>query len=126
MLTNLKRKIRRSIYSIKKLWKWIPIIWDDRDWDHWYIFEILKRKLEDVQEYTLKHSHHVNYEDDARKIRTAIKLIQRVQEEYYIQEYYDISNNFSMEEVKKAIAKQDKAKRVLFNYLNHYILNWWD
>jgi flagellar biosynthesis chaperone FliJ len=31
--------------GIKNLWKWAPIIYKDRDWDDFYIFEMLKKKL---------------------------------------------------------------------------------
>jgi hypothetical protein len=127
MLTNLNHKIRSTICSIKKLWRWIPIIWDDRDWDYWYILEILKQKLIDTEVRIRDNSNHVNSDIDASKIRTAIRLIERVQEDYYIQEYYDtVADQFSMTEVKKAISKQAKAQRILFKFLDYNIQNWWD
>ena len=36
---------RDFIEGIKNLIKWFPIIWKDRNWDHSYIYEILKFKL---------------------------------------------------------------------------------
>ena len=29
-------------YGVQNLYKWFWIIWKDRDWDHHYIFEVLK------------------------------------------------------------------------------------
>lgn len=122
MLTSLKRKI----YSIKKLCKWIPIIWKDRDWDYWYIYEMIKYKLEDTEAYIRKDGIHVNNKYDADKIKTALNLLYILQSEHYIQEYYDSTDKFTMEGINKAIAKQDKAHRIFFKFLDHNIRNWWD
>jgi hypothetical protein len=59
----------------------------------------------------------------ANKIRTAIRLIEIVKEEKYLD---DVLMNDDWEDLKKAIAKQDKAKKVLFNYLHHNIEKWWN
>jgi hypothetical protein len=127
MLTSLKRKIQNKIYSIKKLWRWIPIIYKDRDWDYWYIYEILKYKLEDMENYIRKDGIHVYNEHDADKIKTALKLLDRIQSEYYIQEYYDtVADKFCMTEVRKALDKQQKAQRIFFKFLDHNIQKWWD
>ena len=32
--------------GFKNLWKWLPVIWKDRDWDTHFIYELLKKKLE--------------------------------------------------------------------------------
>ena len=32
-------------YGIKNLITWFPVIWKDRDWDDYYILEILKFKI---------------------------------------------------------------------------------
>lgn len=126
-IRNLKYKVRNFIQSVKRLRRWIPIIWDDRNWDYWYIYEMLKNKLQDMEIALRLYGSHEDNEYDAEKIRTAIKLIDRVQNEYYTQEYYDnAGDKLIMEDVKKAIAKQRKAQRILFNFLDHHIDKWWN
>ncbi len=46
MMGNKINNFFRSIkYGIKNLITWFPIIWKDRDWDHWYLYKILRFKL---------------------------------------------------------------------------------
>ena len=37
--------LREFITGIKNLWAWFPIIWKDRDWDGWFIYQIIEFKL---------------------------------------------------------------------------------
>jgi len=34
------------INGVKNLYKWFPIVWKDRDHDHYFIYETLRFKLE--------------------------------------------------------------------------------
>lgn len=126
MLRILKHKIQITIRSIKKLWRWIPIIYKDRDWDYWYIYELLKYKLEDMENYIRKDGIHVYNEHDADKIKTALRLLDRLQSEHYVQEYYDAQDGFTLEGINAALAKQAKAQRIFFKFLDHNIQKWWD
>jgi hypothetical protein len=123
---NLNHKIRSTIRSIKKLWRWIPIIYKDRDWDYWYIYEMLKCKLEDMENYIRRDGIHVCNEHDANKIKTALRLLERIQSEHYVQEYYDSGDKFTMEGINKALDQQAKAQRIFFKFLDHNIQKWWD
>ena len=116
-------KIKRFILGIKKLISWIPIIWKDRDWDHFFIYEILKQKL--IQQS--KHLGQYN-ERDAERINLCIRLINKVQNEYYIDQYLESAEaekEWTTDGITKAVAKHDKAKRVLFSVLHNYIETWW-
>ena len=44
--------------GIKNLWKWFPVIWKDRDWDNYFIFEALKFKLKNTANYLVKHDRY--------------------------------------------------------------------
>jgi len=37
--------INALVYGIRNLWRWFPVIWKDRDWDHGYLSRILEFKL---------------------------------------------------------------------------------
>lgn len=116
-------KIKRFILGIKKLISWIPIIWKDRDWDHFFIYEILKQKL--IQQS--KHLGQYN-ERDVERINLCISLINKVQNEYYIDQYLESAEaekEWTTDGITKAVAKHDKAKRVLFSVLHNYIETWW-
>ena len=82
-------KIRRFIKRIKNLIRWFPIIWKDQDWDDHFIWEILKFKLKNQAEYIGYHDRHVSAKRDAEIMMLCVRLIEKVQSEYYIGEYMD-------------------------------------
>lgn len=77
------------IKGVKNLIKWFPIVWRDRDWDDHYIFEILKFKITNQADYISKKDRHTLAQRDAQIMRTCVRLMERVQSEYYNTEYQD-------------------------------------
>jgi hypothetical protein len=75
--------------GFRNLWKWFSVIWKDRDWDDFYIFEVLKHKIKNTADYTEKKQRFVGWEKEVRYMRICVKLIERLQDEYYQAEYFD-------------------------------------
>jgi hypothetical protein len=82
----LPKEIKRGI---QKIWYWLPIIWKDRDWDGHYIFEIMKHKLQAQAQYIGDRDFHTRAQQDARRMRLCVKLMQKIQDEDYTMEYMD-------------------------------------
>ena len=80
-------KLRQFFRRIKNLYRWFPIIWKDQDWDDHYIFEILKFKLKNQAEYIGYHDRHMSAKRDAEIMMLCVRLIEKVQDEYYGKEY---------------------------------------
>ena len=116
-LWDAKHVHKTTWIGIKNLWKWFPIIWKDRDWDYYYIFQVLKFKLE-------KQAKHLGGRD-AELMMTCVRLINKLQNEEYYEEYYD-SRPMNNEMMYKCQAQHDKAKRLLFKIMNDRIDSWWD
>ena len=112
-------------YGVKNLYKWFRVIWNDRDWDHYYIFEVLKFKLEKQANHLAENGFHNNAQRDAELMMTCVRLIDKLQNEYYYDELSK-SGVRSSEAVKNVIAKHKKAKRLLFKIMNDRIEEWWD
>jgi hypothetical protein len=74
---------------VKNLIRWFPVIWKDVDWDDHFIFEILKTKLKHQADYIGKRGNHVSAERDAEIMMLCVRLIERIQDEYYGLEYLD-------------------------------------
>ena len=104
-------------YGVKNLYKWFWIIWKDRDWDYYYIFQVLKFKLE-------KQANRLGGRD-AELMMTCVRLINKLQNEEYYQEYYD-SKPMDNEMMHRCQAQHDKAKRLLFHIMSERINYWWD
>jgi hypothetical protein len=81
------------INGFENLIYWFPIIWKDRNWDSNFIFEILKHKLAAQSKYIKKYNRHTAAELDARRMNICIKLIQKLQDDYYELEYMDYAKN---------------------------------
>ena len=112
-------------YGVKNLYKWFRVIWNDRDWDHHYIFQVLKFKLEKQANHLAENGFHNNAQRDAELMMTCVRLIDKLQNEYYYDELCK-SGVRSSEAVKNVIAKHKKAKRLLFKIMNDRIEEWWD
>jgi hypothetical protein len=82
-------KIKSFFKRLKNLYRWFPIIWKDQDWDDHYIFEILKFKLKNQAEYIGYHDRHMSAKRDAEIMMLCVRLIDKVQNEYYETEYQD-------------------------------------
>ena len=75
--------------GIKNIWYWFPIIWKDRDWDGHYIFEILQHKLTAQANYIGRRDFHTRAQQDARRMRLCVNLIQKLQDDFYEMEHMD-------------------------------------
>ena len=86
---NLGWRINQFKKSVKNLIRWFPVIWKDRDWDDHYIWEILKTKLKYQSEYIGSRDIHVDAKYDAERMMWCVRLIDKIQDEFYSGEYMD-------------------------------------
>lgn len=75
--------------GIKNIIYWLPVIWKDRNWDSHYIFEVLAHKLKAQSKYIGARDIHTHAKRDAGVIMTCVRLIDKVQEEFYTMEPMD-------------------------------------
>lgn len=77
-------RIRTIIRSIKNLWHWFPIIWNDRQWDCCYLFELLAFKFKLMEDfYNSKYAVSADTKDIASKVRICRLLCERIYQEDY-------------------------------------------
>jgi hypothetical protein len=86
---SVKNFIKEFFRFIIKLFRWIPIIWKDRDYDDYFIFEILKQKILQQRNYLVKNNRHTNIDQDNFWMTICLNLIERIQDNYYEVEYFD-------------------------------------
>jgi hypothetical protein len=67
----------------------MPTLYKDKDWDDWYIFTILQKKIEFQREEIIYANRHTQVDRDNRDMTIVLNLIERVKEEYYGTEYHD-------------------------------------
>jgi len=86
---NIRYYFTDFIKGIKNLYRWFPIIWKDRDWDSYFIFEILIFKLKNTAKYNDSINFHTNAKRDSQRMMTCVRLIERIEEDYYSTEWLD-------------------------------------
>jgi hypothetical protein len=79
--------------GVKNLWYWFPVIWKDRHWDDHYIFEVIKHKLKAQADYIGTNDRHTRAQQDSRRMRICVKLIEKIQDDFYQLEYADYSKD---------------------------------
>lgn len=97
--------------GIRNLYRWFSVIWKDRDWDHSYIFGILKYKLIRQREYLVSNNRHLGIDQDNRDMTICLNLIERIQQEYYGLEYMDYKqSNIRFEKTGNQYEGEDTYK----------------
>lgn len=124
----MKHKIKNIIAGIKNLWKWRKTIYKDRDWDQWFIYEILKTKLKFQAEYMAKHGITLTAHEKAKEMLECVDMIDKVQNEYYIDLAIAglVDKNWTDEQFNDVAKKQDEIREELFNKVKENISQWWD
>ena len=90
---NTHWRIRYFIGGIKNIFRWMPTLYKDKDWDEWYIFTILQKKIEFQRKEIIYANRHMEVDRDNRDMTIVLNLIERVKEEHYGSEYLDYSES---------------------------------
>ena len=162
---EIKYSIRRFFWRIKNICKWIPLLWKQFDFDYGYAVDAFKFQLIKLAEFMESDkAYTVDAKERAKRIRTAIRLMEKVYNEDYGCEYQDqirelygnrefvftpipdkpdfsslefvFDEKYDQEQLKsigeiehelflKSQAKQKKAHRILWKYIEHNIQGWW-
>ena len=109
-MQSIKYFFKRKYQQVERIIDFLPIIWKGYDFDYYYSIELFKKQLE--RQAKLFESDDLNPDrskQNASRIRTAIRLMDKV---------YD--GDYEMEQ------KQNKAHKLLWDFIEHNIQYWWD
>jgi hypothetical protein len=90
---NITYPFRRFFRKIKNVFRWLPTIWKDEDFDDHFIVEILIKKLEHTRDFFLSDRTHIaKAEEVAEEIQEAIDRLHMTRDswEFYEQPAHDI------------------------------------
>ena len=114
---NLHWRVRYFIIGVKNIFKWIPTLYKDKDWDGWYIYNILQKKIEFQRQEIIYANRHSEVDRDNRDMKIALNLLERVKEDYYGMEHLDYSEtefdfipvegNPNLKEMKKTVLSEN-------------------
>ena len=161
---------KRKYRQIQRVIDFLPVIWNGFDFDYSYSLELFKKQLERQAKFLESgRAMSLSAKDNASRIRTAIRLMDKVYNDEYEVEYiehieklygktvYDWVeleekdedgktyhemiqwNEFALsskhqediDEVKKemmllSIGRQNRAHKLLWDFIEHNIQKWWD
>jgi hypothetical protein len=125
LLSKLHWRIRYFFTGVKNIFKWMPTIYHDRDWDGDFILKILQKKIEFQRKELVSDNRHMNIDRDNRDMTLALNLLERVRESYYELECMDYwYDDISFEDVSnKPDSKSIEIKTTderFDDYLNKY------
>lgn len=107
--------------GIKNLWKWFPLVWKDRDWDDHFIFEALKFKIKNTAKYIKKNDRYIGCERDVQIMMTCVRLIEKIQDQFYDLEHTDyMEQKFSFEKVKDSDLTELKIELTSENLSDYF------
>lgn len=122
--------LRRLKHSIESLIYWFPVVWNDRDWDQYFLWRLLQRKFEKMNKYFEEDTIAVFETEDEIESLKALKELQQISKnlaEDAWDTYDPFPQNIPYEE-KVALAEAAYKKLVdrLSFLLSKYSRYWWD
>ena len=137
----MMKLINNTLHFLRNVWKWRHILWEDRDFDYSYLYDVLQFKLDNM--YVDCMAGYTVNKGDYRYMKIASRLIDIVNNTLYTQEAWDAypskispkddfdgwlneDNPERTEAIRLAMIKEAKAKRLLFKILEEKIDYWWD
>ena len=114
--------MKRFFRRVKRVIDFLPIIYKGADWDYYYSIELFQYQLKRTADFL--ESDEANTMDakaTASRIRTAVELMDRVYNHYYL----DISDWSDPISMKEAAAQHTKAERILWKFIEHNLRKWW-
>ena len=82
---------RRKYRQVRNVFRWLPIIWNQFDFDYRYSLEVFKFQLLKQADNMETNGMLLGSENRAKRIRTIIALMDKVYDDEYAMEYYDKS-----------------------------------
>lgn len=110
-------------YGIINIFRWMPVIWPDRDWDWAFLAKIMEYKLRRMSKL-FENGYHVLAHRDARRMLICAELLKRLRTESYACHRNGLS-------VTKASVQRDQMvgmyyQEYLGKILGKYLRGWWD
>lgn len=120
------RYFRYANYSIINLFVWFKVIWSDRNWDHVYLYHILKFKLNRMI-IALEFGHCENAQA-VRDIKTCIRLIDKIIEDDFMGKCTDYAGNWNCKVKFWDYEQRLKQKHLdlLHKIMAKRSMRWWD
>jgi hypothetical protein len=83
------RMIKEFWWNITNIIRWIPILWNNFDWDYAFLLDVMEYKLQRLYDGINHYQNHLYYKRDLFWINISINLINKIKNDYYSNEMHD-------------------------------------
>lgn len=74
-------------HGIKNLIKWFPIIWEDRNWDYSFMFAIMEKKFQLMEEsFEYGHKFVVGCDKQVKRFKICKEICRRLKDDWWYHE----------------------------------------
>ena len=104
----MKYYIRRKIEQIRRVIRWIPVIWKLYDFDYRSAIDVFQFQLNTIGDFLdSNRAFSANAKNEAKRIKTITKLMQKVYDEDYACEYQDIMESIAGKRTTEFVKTDD-------------------
>lgn len=127
---ELPQKVRYFINGVKNVIRWFPIIWQDRDWDHGYVEDMLLFKLNNMyKRFSDPDATCVNWEAEHAKpalkaLKLCVQILERRRDNYYTEYWWNRGQ--TTEDLKISTQLEVRDWRLFCKLMEKYFGYWWD
>lgn len=142
----MKNLIKNIKYGVMNFWKYKSIIWNDRDWDYYFLLNLMEFKARNMSNEIRRYGDTVDSENKADELERFACLIKQLKEENFDfhsdivhAEYGDLSYdlekslNFKISQeymcdLKKAWEKDEEERKYVEDEMIELFRkyrNWW-
>jgi len=74
--------------GISNLWKYKSIVWNDRDWDDYYMMKMLHFKLSSMRDYWVDSTHYIGSEEELKTLTQLCDDLKLLLDDDFADKYY--------------------------------------
>lgn len=100
------------IRGIKNLIRWIPIIWDDEDWDWVYLSLIMEAKMIWMAKHFKDHNIVTDSENMSKELLICVEAMKRMRDSNLKSKYW--------------YQQEEECQRLLGKIIGRKFRCWWD
>ena len=106
-------------HGIVNIFRWIPVIWHDEDFDWEYLASVMEWKLRRMSRVFQKHGHHLFSDRDARRTLICAELLKRIRQDEWLEP-------ITRSSVHRHSTRMKEWQEMLGKIIGKHLTGWWD
>jgi len=79
----------RIFRKITNVARWLPLLWNDYDWDYYPLYKMLHQKIKFMKEHHRDHHNHTDWEEVVAQLQTVEDCLDRLLRDNYLEKEWD-------------------------------------